>query len=132
MNDANYLIKKKYRKNASRKGQRFIRTLSRTSLLTDLFIKTIFSHILLLLYGILFFKFTVKLTKPSKMHAWSTVRKFLMSTIPTILTENTEKDGIKTWSSWLVATYLFVLSDVNFADVSSTRNSPRFNPKFLI
>ena len=132
MNDGNYLTKKEYRKNASRKGQRFIRTLSRMSLLTDLFIKTIFSHILLLLYGILFFKFTVRLAKPGRIHAWSTVRKLLMSPTPTILTENTEKHEIKTWSSWLVAIDLFVLSVVNFADISSTRNSPRFNLKFLI
>ena len=73
--------------------QENIRTLSRMSFLTNFFITTIFFYIFQLLYGILailFFKVRAKLRKPSKRHAWLAVEKFLISPLPTTLTENTE------------------------------------------
>ena len=73
--------------------QENIRTLSRMSFLTNFFITTIFFYIFQLLYGIsaiLFLKVRAKLRKPSRRHAWSAVEKFLISPLPTTLTENTE------------------------------------------
>ena len=51
--------------------QRLIGTLSRMSVLTDFFKNRIIFSIFLLLYGILailFFKCTMKLTKPNRIH----------------------------------------------------------------
>ena len=75
--------------------------------------------------AILFFKFIVRLTKLTRRHAWSTVKNLLISPVPPIPTENTEKTFA--WNFlYLIGIYFFVLWAVNFADVSSTYNSPRF------
>ena len=109
--------------------QENIRTLSRMSFLTNFFITTIFFYIFQLLYGILailFFKVRAKLRKPSKRHAWLAVEKFLISPLPTTLTENTENKSTQNLI-YLIGVYFFVLLAVNFADISSACNSPRFN-----
>ena len=81
--------------------------------------------------GILFFKFKMKLIKPSRIHAWSTVEKMLISPLPQFSLKTLKKH--QTFQMiYLNGIHFLVLSTVVFANISSTCNSPRINLSVII
>ena len=87
---------------------RLIGTLFRMSVLPYFFINRIFYTYIYISANFwdfsyfIFFKFKVKLIKPSRTHAWSTVEKMLISLFPQFSMKTLKTHLLKTWFTWLV------------------------------